>query len=58
MVSHGATLNAATRAAGSTALHRAASNGKIDICRFFIGKGADLKIRDHDQSTALHKVRV
>jgi len=37
-----------------TPLHRAAENGRIDLTRLLIDKGADLNAQDNRQQTPLH----
>ena len=31
-----------------TPLHKAAGNGKVDVVRYFVGKGADVNVKDKD----------
>lgn len=51
----GADPNAATRAGGSTALHRAAYMGHLDIVRLLLSSKAVPGLQDGDGQTALHK---
>lgn len=39
---------------GSTPLHKAASNGQIEICKLLIEKGADIQAINNSQETPLH----
>ena len=47
-------VNQREEKSGFTPLHKAASNGQIDICKLLIEKGADIHATDHSQRTALH----
>ena len=31
-----------------TPLHKAAGSGKVDVVRYFMGKGADVNVKDKD----------
>ncbi len=43
---------------GNTALHRAAENGEVDLCRLLLDKGADINARTERGNTPLHKTVV
>ncbi|MEE9572535.1 MAG: ankyrin repeat domain-containing protein, partial [Candidatus Neomarinimicrobiota bacterium] len=47
-------INQREEKSGLTPLHKAASNGQIDICKLFIEKGADIHATDNSQGTVLH----
>ena len=51
----GADPNAATRAGGSTALHRAAYVGHLGIVQLLLAGGASPGLQDADGQTPLHK---
>lgn len=55
LISQGADVNFCTRAMGSTALHRAAVQGHVEIVRILLGAGCDASIRDCDGMTAYDK---
>lgn len=53
-LSDGAAVDAA-QDDGSTALHKAAFNGQLDICRTLLDRGVDASAADRSQFTPLHE---
>lgn len=55
LLERGANVNARTRCARATSLHRAASQGHEDVVDFLLKSGADADLLDDDGCTALHR---
>jgi ankyrin repeat protein len=53
LLSRGAVLEARSRKSGETALLIAAVFGHLEVCLLLIAKGADLRVSDNDNHSAL-----
>lgn len=55
LLSKGADIDAITKCGEATSLHRAASVGKYEIVKFLIDNKADVRRKDADGKTILHR---